>query len=191
MGKDKNIWDYLEKSVIGSAERLRKSILKTCSDLGSKSKVVVGENVETYAKILVHAIFFECFLIRNELFALGQNGQQANRAVESLLFRSLDSYFPDFFFPDGGVTELTRYGMGFLDHLAGAKDMVSRDPFADCVVRRFVTAINEILGESKYSPAGMMLCTTTAVHLLAGAKAQVYLEIAKLLANKSVPQRVP
>ena len=167
MSKDPNIWAYLERSVIVSAERLRKSILKTCSDLGSKSKVVVGQDVETYAKILVHAIFFECFLIRNELFALVQNGQQANRAVESLLFRSLDSYFPDFFFPDGGVPEVTRYGMGFIDHLGEAKDMVwpPDDHFKDCVVSRFSAAINEILGESKYSPAGMTLGVTTAVHL--------------------------
>ena len=124
MNKDPNIENYLEKAVIVSAERLRESILKTCSDCGSKSKVVVGEDAETYAKILVHTIFFECVLIRNELFGLVQDGQKANRAVESILFRSLDRYFPDFFFPDGGVTEITRYGMGFLDHLAGAKDMV-------------------------------------------------------------------
>jgi hypothetical protein len=83
------------------------------------------------------------------------------------------------------VTEITRIGVGFLDHLAEAKDMVwpESDPFADCVVRRFVTAINEILGESKYSPAAVMLCTTTAIHLLAGAK--VHLETAKLLANRA------
>jgi hypothetical protein len=82
------------------AENHRESILKTCSDLGSKSKVVVGEDVETYAKILVHTIFFECFLIRNELFGLVQDGQQETRVVESLLFRSLDSCFsPLFLFP--------------------------------------------------------------------------------------------
>jgi hypothetical protein len=59
------------------------------------------------------------------------------------------------------------------------------DHFKDCVVSRFSAAINEILGESKYSPAGMTLGVTTAVHLLAGVKAKVYLETAKLLANSA------
>lgn len=40
-------------------------------------------------------------MIRNELFGLVQDGQKANRLVESILFRSLDRAFAD-----GGMTEL-------------------------------------------------------------------------------------
>jgi hypothetical protein len=109
MGKDPNIWTYLENTVIRFAGDLYKSILRTFSDYSSE----FSQSDEVTAKILVYTIFLECFMIRIELLTLGQDGQEANRVVESILFRSLDRAFAD-----GGMTELTLHGMGVIDHLA-------------------------------------------------------------------------
>ena len=176
MGKDPNIWTYLENTVIRFAGDLYKSILRTFTDYSSE----FSQSDEVTAKILVYTIFLECFMIRIELLTLGQDGQEANRVVESILFRSLDRAFAD-----GGMTELTLHGMGVIDHLAGAKDFVGKDALADSVVRRFVTAIDETLGLEKSYLTDSMLCLTAGAHLLSGLEAQVYREIAKLLAKSS------
>jgi hypothetical protein len=161
----------IEATVIELAGEHYKSILKTFSQYSSE----FSQSDEMNAKILVYSIFLECFMIRNELFSLGQNGQQANRVVESILFRSLDRAFVD-----GGMTELTLRGMGVINHLAGAKDFVGKDVLDDCVVRRFVIAIDETLGLKKSYLTDSMLCISAGAHVLSALKAHVYREIAKL-----------
>jgi hypothetical protein len=168
------LWGDLEKAVVISAGRHYESILKALADSGTEYQSHKLSEEED-AKILVHTIFFECFMIRNELFGLVQDGEEANGVTESMLFRSLGRAFSR-----GGMTKLTLHGMEFIDHLAGAKDMVGSTLGSDCVAQRFLTTIDEILGVSKYSITNAILYSATSTHLLAGF--EVYREIAKLLA---------
>src|SRR5260370_19465876 len=173
--------DYLEKTVLESAADHYKSIL----DAFSACNPEFTRNHESHCSILLLTIFFECFMIGNELFGLLNNRQDADRALERLLFRSLDRAFAD-----GGTVQLTQHGLNVIDHLAAVNDMLVPPEglfVSDCVVRRFWTTINEALGRKESLNTYGAFYTTTACHLLSGCDAQVYREFAKLLAANPIP----
>src|SRR5260370_5843076 len=107
--------DYLEKTVLESAADHYKSIRGAFSACNAE----FTRNHEAHCAIFVHTIFFECFMIGNELFGLLNNRQDADRALERLLFRSLDRAFAD-----GGTVQLTQHGLNVIDHLAALNDMI-------------------------------------------------------------------
>src|ERR1700730_2981504 len=168
--------DCLENTVLESAADHYKSIL----DAFCAYNPEFTRNHEAHCAIFVHAIFFECFMVGTDLLGRLNNRQEADRVLERLLFRSLDRAFTD-----GGTVQLTQRGLNVIDHLAGVNDMVvpSEGLFvSDCVVRRFWATINEALGRKESLNTYGVFYSTTACHLLSGCEAQVYHEIAKLLA---------
>jgi hypothetical protein len=195
VSKDPNIEDYLETPIIELAKSLRDSIIESAENAAEDEFITASKfkvSDQTSAMILEHAIFLEYFLIRNALFTLGQNEQHANGIVEPLLFRMLVRAFPAYLFPPsfclpGGaeLTELTQHGMRFIDYLTEAEDIIGESLWVDSVVRRFVITINKILGVRLYGPLSTMFSLSTGGHIAAGAKAKVYPEIAKLLANRA------